>query len=69
MAAVSGEGALGLARREMWPARWSHERFCEEPSRVELSVMTEKFTSTLLDMVATNQPLVAPEGLKCSKCN
>lgn len=36
---------------------------------MELSVMMDIFTSALPDVAATSQPLVAPENLKCGKCD
>lgn len=35
----------------------------------ELPVLMETCTSALVGYLATSQPLVAPENLKCGECN
>lgn len=49
------------------PMRGSVRSHLEQHCPTELSVMTEMFTSALLDLIATHQSHAAPDNLKRSK--
>lgn len=67
---MGGAGAPGLAYDILqagWSTRGSVGSHLEMHSPIELPVMLDVFSSALPGVVATGQPLVASENLKCGK--